>query len=465
MKENWHNKDLGDKLGAHGSPMDLENAWEVLQAKRKPEKEDRPFFVWWLAGLLLLCSLGGYFVWHKNQIAIPIADVNTTQSVQHSARKKAKNLASIESPKHIVPDSELVEEASSGFSANDKPIKNSSNKRASSHANQIKKPKSITSIIHSKIAIKRPSYIPISSRVITDTNEVNNRETKKQPGVLKDTSFNNSISKTAVQRITSLNFDLQILDLIKLNNLLIPTTETFINSKLQFPRKKAIDFISISSGYGLHKTGAIHSDEKRLDAISLNLLFGRFLSPKIYIKTGISIQQFTNELKTTEEKNSIQLVDSQLVEINQFLDGTEELVYRTAEAAFLETKKHHIYNRYRFASIPLLLGYKFGTFKTSSLHLEAGISCSIFAHHSGKINNLGLLQHFEDLPAFSINKFGVLQGVYNINYQFGFDERSKWSLSTGMQGSFQLNEIGKSESLNFEKFRAFQLLLGLRYEL
>ena len=85
--------------------------------------------------------------------------------------------------------------------------------------------------------------------------------------------------------------------------------------------------------------------------------------------------------------------------------------YGLGEVKYRETKSHQTFNRYRFVSIPLLVGYEIPLFGRSSLHFEGGLATSIMSAHSGKVMQDGSISSFET------RKIGVLQSVSSFHYQ------------------------------------------------
>ena len=81
MKEDWLDKSLENKLDNYDSPMDLENAWGALQARREKPKKKKRFFFWLFFGLLTIGigAWGSYFIFNQ-QSDVVLDERQTTAS-------------------------------------------------------------------------------------------------------------------------------------------------------------------------------------------------------------------------------------------------------------------------------------------------------------------------------------------------------------------------------------------------
>jgi len=231
-------------------------------------------------------------------------------------------------------------------------------------------------------------------------------------------------------------------------------------SKAIFPK-----YISIASGYSPFSKGKILEEESSLDAISTNLLYHKYLSKKLYLSTGISFDQFTTRLETVNTQNYTESRDNQIIRTDEYQNGLVEETLGIGEVAISEKTTFEIYNRYKFVSVPLILGLELSPSGRSSFQIEGGMSASILSQFDGKVLATNSTEIFNDLNSLDLKKQGMLGGLFGLQWNYIPVKNKDWKLFLKYQGYFQLNKLSDSPDLNIDKFNAHQFFVGVKYEL
>ncbi len=476
MKENWHNKELQDGLGAYDSPMDLDKAWEALETKRKPKKEKRRFFFLWFFGLLALISIGSYSILKNNA-----KEVDTLSIVNERLNEVAQNIS----------ETKVLEKENADLSKKEKTIAEEEVKKVESKGQlksiETKTETNDTAIDKVELTEKGEGSILeiLNNNKFTNERErlvfENNKERNTRSSQIKSTISKDSkrlSQKTIAQdnpenrfskKAISLNSRLELPNVLK--GVPLPSLQfTFSGFDLQEKESKMIvkdrpnskknlrTRFGLSSTYAIFTDGFIQSGEQPLDAMMYRVFYERFISPKFYLKTGFSFQQFTTELTMTEIDTDLEMENNLLLIENQFQDGSITQEYGTGEVRYVQSNNHQFFNRYRLVSIPLLVGYEFPVFSKSSLQFEVGVATSILSAHSGKIIENETHLSFDESSNFEERSIGVLQGISAVQYQVEVGQRL--FLFLGAQANFHMNKSVKLEEERGQLFRSFGLSLG-----
>lgn len=466
MKEDWLDKNLGDKLDDYDSPMDLENAWEALQAKRQaPKKKKNFFFLWVIFGMLIIGSAGSYFLFN-NATADTLADTKNGVGIQSKISEKIKTDSPTLSPSEKINSDNTTantltskEEQSLttnknyenlGLATKNKNYENQNYPDSKKAKSKVDSDATFSKTKNNKV------FTPIPN---SDFNEKSNTNfiTPKQAEEANTTAIDSGTSQKEVQPIATLflpSLEMSLLELSQMENL--AKVEASFSEPYSFPPKvKSNNYFTISSGYGIRSRGKVLAAENPLDVISVNALYEKsFGKSRFYFKTGVNYDQFVNSIERSTEQTLTQQVDNQLIAVNHFQNGTSEDVFGVAKVQTIEKTTSKNFNRYRLISVPLILGLDVISSKKISLQVEGGMARSIFGNHSGK--------DFDLIEADFENQ-GVWQGLYGLNLNYNLSRNL--NIFSSLKGNYHLNKIGKSEQLEMEKFRFHQIQVGLRFKL
>ncbi len=473
MKQDWLDNSLGDKLDGYDSPMDLENAWEALQAKRQaPEKKkkNRFFFIWILFGLVTIGLGGSYFLLNNatdNPITKTSTEVKNAKIVLEKTNPASSTLLQTEKTNsNNTTDNTFTNKEEQSLTTN----KNYENlglaTKNKSYENQnTSNQKETSPIVASNIHFPKKGNNDLTPSIrkvdFTETDVLNlvlpfqNEEENKE--VLDQTDARNEVEPITISLLPSLEVNyLASPQLIKMERL-NASISAFDDKEIINPKSASSSpiHLGIVAGYGIRSKGKVLSTENPLDVISTNLfLEKRLFTDRLYLKTGINFDQFVNRIETTTEVDLTETLDNQLITVNHFQNGTTQEIFGTAKVQTIKKTSTKNFNRYRLISVPLILGFDMISSKRASIQLEGGVARSIFGFHSGT--------DF-DLIESDFEKQGVWQGLYglNLNYNLG----RNLNIFSSVKGNYHLNTIGKSDQLKMEKFRFYQIQLGLRFKL
>lgn len=476
MKENWLEQGLHDKLDHYESPIDLESAWEALEAERPAPKKKRRFLIWWFWGLALLVSGSTYFLWESihspNALEVSASLETVTAISENNLTTKNKGNNSVLEETALLPPS------------NQKTPKQPVDRAAIQKTSTIVK----SQPNDAKTDTTNPNLTETQNKAINSISKTN--LTPKAPHLIRPNtisnldssdkqSFNllsifNQVQKgtTSSKRKFRVTPQLYTLNLSSVettatnsteNNLpLLPTSDSEIRTN-----KKAVkipQYIGLESGFGLRAKGKTLTDEIPLDVFSIQLFYQKYLSKKIYLKTGVAYQQFTNKLESDTTKRYTQLMDDQIILVNQYADGRTENVYGTAEVETIERTQYQIFNKYRFLSVPILFGVELFPFKKNSLQVESGFSATIFSQFDGRFLADSPTTTFNELATLDLKNTGLFHALLAVQWNVRPFNNSDWTLFLKYQGNLQLNDLSNSASLNIEKFHVQQLFMGLKYK-
>ena len=452
MKKNWLENGLNDKLGDYGSPIDLEEAWKALEQQRKPEKKKRRFLGWWFFGLIFFIGMGGYFLMEKNNALSSISDSDINANIPVAFNNTNNNVNQKSShDKNLLVDNNVL---------NNKTLSEKTKHLHISKSDEIENKKAIKT---KPANVQHSITHPQEQLIIQST--VSNQS--------RDVSINNE------QRLSDNNFIVEpktiasILQLPLVNTLLLNSFESVsllekceALQKVKIKKSKSFypKYISIASGYSPFSKGKILEEETSLDAISANLLYHKYLSKNLYLSTGISFDQFTNRIETIDIQNYTEL-DNHLIKTNEYLNGIVEETYGMVEVAVMEKTTFEVFNKYKFVSIPLILGLELSPSGKSSFQIEGGMSASILNQIDGKILATNSTEIFNDLNSLDLKKRGIVSGLFGMQWNYIPVKNKDWRLFLKYQGYFQLNKLSDAPDLNISQFNAHQFSMGIKYEL
>lgn len=459
MRQDWFDKKLADSFEDFDSNMDFEMAWEGMEAKRKKKKKRG--FAFWLSsmGVLVLLSIGTAFYFFENE------NVTVVEQISESELTRKKELKNEEGLFDMVEKINSQEKRSA---------KNENNKVADSKTKKIenKIPETTFNLVENKIAPKTIVEKAKTSKLHPSFNENSQNEIvaleiKNEKSIDPITSNNKEIETPSLaldfakrqQTPPSLfPFDLNP-DFVAKSNL-----DKFL-LKNKNRRNKMFFTIGASIAYGLngHSFNAINVDqeiwvnarnenEKPLDAVYADLFVKKYFNKNVYLQTGIGCLHSTTRFEHIENDEYTELMDGQLVEIVQYLDGTQEEIYGEGEVLFKDEITTTAYNRNQSVLLPILFGIDFPLNKKVGIDFSAGAAISLFSKISGQIiSDENTIESYIDLNNLAYKKQGVLYGQANAGVYFNLNKN--WQLAGGLQTLVGLNNQMKKESGVEEKMR------------
>ena len=478
MKEQWHNKELQGGLGDYDSPMDLELAWEALDAKRHPKKDKRRFYWFWFVGLILVLSALGYYgLKHtepneNNQPRAQYPLINQTEvqvqtNTNNDVPTEIKKSESIEVTTEIQKKKEVV------LKQQEIVVSRSKQDDLSFLSSDISKSKKKNdNIIDNTINNTNSQNTNVQLTVSTNNNT---NPSNIEGGIIEDKAVvieeggedAEFLLKKDVHSI--LNAPLLVDELgvpttieaekeKEKTTLLAPEVEDKSNVR---PLHKSS--FGISSTFAFLTSGSIRDDEKSLDVLAASVFYERDLFSNFYFKTGLTYQQFTNEVKVEDTYSYYQTESNELILTNYYQSGVVEQVMGEAVIEYRDNNQHTLYNRYRFVNIPITLGYKFSICKKANLKLETGLSASVFTAHSGKLYSNGLIEPFDDIDGYKSKSLGVFQGLLGLQYEREIGLGNY--LFAGSQINIELNESVSIIAIDRTRFGLVGFVVGYRKRL
>ncbi|MFK8009326.1 MAG: hypothetical protein AB8H03_23395 [Saprospiraceae bacterium] len=460
MKQEWLDKNLDDKLGDYDSPMDLESAWESLQAKReepKKKKKNRFFFFWVIFGLFTIGVGGSHFFFNNGN---DHTYINTIPKLEDKLENENQHFGKIEkaSPTPLNSKNTTLQNVDKNITTKTKTIQNTRKNKSFENQNY-STPKNAKTNVDANPLFSKTKNNAVSD-VNLDSSEKSNENfiSPNQDEANKAITIDSTIPQREVQPIAVLflpSLEPNLLNLSRQENLEILNPSYAGIPILYPPTASTPNYFGIAAGYGIHSKGQVLPQENSLDAITVNAFYEhRFGRTNWFFKTGINYDQFIKKMETTTELPFSEEDDDQLITVNHFKNGTVQNIYGVADVSKIEKTTSKNFNRYRLISIPMIMGYDLISLNRASLQVEGGIARSIFGFHSGK--------DF-DLIDSDFEKRGVWQGLYGLNFNFRTGTRT--NIFTSLKGNYHFNNIGKSDQLDMEKFRLQQIQIGLKFRL
>ncbi len=455
MEKNWLETGLNDKLGDYASSMDLEEAWNAIDAKRHPNKKKRRFIGWWLLGLLAL--IVGFFLWHKSKVSDSTPGVVASNVIEKEQTDNTPNDQILAVQKDITTG--LVSKEKSNSTVTIEQIYNNKNTL-----------RTLGSTMSENSELKRHNFLNKKENFQNSSINKNDffKTNPQDYSERSNTTLNESQIRIEEEVVTFSNVPL--LSSSKIKYLDFSIFDDIL--PIQFIRiksRKAIEFpsnyIGIASGYSFASTGKSSIEESTLDAFSLNLFYQKYLKKNVYLKTGFSFNQFTNELASTHNATRQEQANDQVIAINLFQNGNVENELGPGITEIIEKTTFQIFNKYKFVNIPILIGVTLNPKSRINFQIEGGISTSIFSKFDGKILTNNGSEIFNDLNRIDLKKAGIVNGRYGLGCNFTLTKNNNWNAFVNYQGNLQFNKLSNTSSLNVEKFNSQQLFIGLKYGL
>jgi hypothetical protein len=402
----WFENKLDDQLGNYDSPLDLNQTWEELEVRRNRRRR-LPIWLWWSAGasvlvLAILFSLS--------------LDSPTSHSLGY--------FFSLEESSSI-PKENLPEAVSTGA--------------------MVPEEESKTEVKHFTRSVSKLVSIPTE-------------EPTTEEGAILPVS--NTLSKTS-----------SIAFLPTENQLLIAEKPAL---SLRLSNNNHRGQTSSSSSWELHSWGAYGIanwpespgplDLEPVDGWKTFLGVRKQVFNRWNISTGIQFEQYFTRLTYAAAVIYEEVRPGQVVEVYLYQDGTEEEVISDAPVMVEEEIEFDAWQRHRFLSVPVLLGYSQPLGSRSALSIQAGPSISLWADHQGSyLQPSATGAKVADIQGLDYRTSGIWSGMVLLQYEQQLGRR--WQLNVHIQGANQLTANRNDRDVYPEKFSFLGGGLGLSYRL
>lgn len=456
MKDNWLEQELKDKLDGYDSSMNLEQAWSALKEKRTP-KDRKRFLVWIIFGSLISLTIGLVSLNYMNKSDLTKENTSATSgSVSADLNQELNKSKALDESKIL--NSKIIAEPL---------ITSINNAQPSIKSNHSKNLTQNNSNSFSKIE---------SSWGHEPTSTIDKVLKEKSSSENVVTHMRNSISKRK-QVVTNIgnNNLAKVIELVRVFPLLNMVEKHPISLPLNVGKMEKVDcpsrangqshYISVSGGYGFRPKGRIMSVETPVDLVSAQVHYQGSLTRNFYFRTGVNFDQFTNRVESQGINSFTSPRADQVVLVYHYQDGSTEEVLEVADVDVTETFGYTLYNRYKFISIPAMLGMNFLVKKQSYFQAETGISASIASKYDVKYFDITAAEKFNQVENLGLKRSGILRGLYAIQWNYTNANLNALELFLRYQGSFQVNNISNNTAMNIERFKAQQLFVGVQYRL
>ena len=449
MRDNWLDDELNEMFQDFDSEMNLENEWAALQQRRKSPTQ--PNRLWFLLVGVAVVSASWYF-YSTSLTQNTEIDTQLTQqiSVTSDESNSTKKLVNAE----IILDQQNNFHGTETHVGLDKPLNEKIKLSVNTQrlAAQTLAPTNLYSSIKSND--KETEQLPQS------------KEKYKTQTNVKSIESHNEIERVALQ--VAIN---KIANLEQLSHTLytdqkpsVNHTLTTLNSLKRTKANKAgAHYLSLGFGYSPLTTGATRDEEKAIDGISTSLHYMKYLSPNLYLKTGINLDKFTTRVKGTITESNTQMEDNQIIKRYYNFDGTIEYVYGEGEVIADEVTQYHLYNRYQFVSVPVIFGLEVLQTERSYFAVEGGISATIFNQYD--IKKFDGINTFNSVENQELKTAGIFSGLAAISWHYQPQALEKLDFFCRVGSRFQLNDLSDNSIYNVNRFHAVDVGLGIQYRM
>lgn len=517
MEKKWHNKALGDGLGDHDSPMDLELEWAALEAKRHPKKEKQRFLWFWLVGAICAVGAIGYLGWGMEDILVekkgdtqlqeqPQEQKQTQSQAQSQPQEQLQSRkqsqlqeqgqpqeqiqSQLQKQAQLQPETQFKKQKQTQRKTKGQLQTQTSTQEQRELAPQLYRKEQVQSLIKAKGEVNhtQQSEVPDGAVALEKDQKINDQiptpestfstddtplekitatvlAEKKEAKVIDAEVLNNEFSKvesiasTSHETTTALTGETTEEDSAEAEVTLKDEEDSQQNPVLPATRKGSI---GMSATYAFLTSGRVNKDENNLDAMAVAAFYERQIGKAFYFKTGLSYQQFNNVVNVNEEYIYFER-EIETLRINRFRSGEVEIEEGFVQVEYRDQNEHKLYQQYRFVSIPVLIGYKFFLGKRSDLKIETGLSTSLHSVDTGNLYSDGLIQSVEDIGNYRAKKFGIFQGLLGVHY-----ERKLFNgnlLFAGVQMRLELNEGISIAEVQSKRFGLIGMVVGFRTNL
>ena len=444
MKQDWLDKKLKYELQDFESNMDLESVWGDIESKRK-KRNKRPALIL-LSGILFLALASlvtfNYFIGTENMQ--PSDPINEQSAANFTADLKTKN----NSNQKIETKIKQADSQSNVLSNNSKNRElNLKNKNPQFN-------------LKANSGNKHPNPINLNKNNLQANNTVTSKAIAKIQTEAQQIAANKKQSlynKKLFNKIPTLK-----LYLLNKSNI-ISTVSNFPFDFKKPKRPKNHWGVALIYGKYFRSLNATSTENKEwinnrnkletpLDAIYAEVFYRKYLSPKLFLQTGVSYLQNTARLENLVENNHTKTVDNQLIEIIRYADGSEEEIYGEGTAQFSESEFSTKYLKSRSFLLPVLIGLEIPINKKSGFIFSGGAAVSIFSKQSGQtISKESTGGNYSALSDFEYKKYGAIYGQANTDFYIKLNKYAR--LSGGLQSMVSFNNQVRSKNGFEDKYR------------
>ena len=458
MKDNWLEGGLKDKLDGYGSSMDFEAAWSALDEQRSSKK--RGLYGLWLSSVLVVFALGVFGYWYSGTSEPQTEISELPQVLKNTETERVENQSTLTT------------------------LSRSSQEEYQQFGEQkaIEDQQTTQSLVKPEPSMTKQEGALICARGLS-TQSKDNAVVMASTQQVVDSSKAGQITKTrSTQSITPIFKDKEskynllspMTSLSKYSNKLddIEPKVSFgdlavVKSKVDCPKvqKSTNSYIGVGVGYGPRASGALFAEETPLDVASAQLYYQQYLSKTLYLKTGVSISQYTNSVEDSRTNMTTITATDQVVAIYHYQDGSTTDILGTANVDRTETYTYQLYNKYTLVSIPVMLGLKVMPRKQSYVQVEAGVSTTVGSKYDIKYFDVATDNKFMPVQDLGLRQYGLFHGVYGLQWNYTPTFLGGLELFAKYQGALQFNDIGNTSSTKSTKLNAQQVFLGMQMRL
>jgi len=467
------------KVQNHETVSDTNLLWQKIQAKQTANKKDkrRFFFIWFFAGLLLICSGLGLF-FHAGNSA---EESNAFVAQPSDNNDPVQTSIDLNNP---ISESKIVEKHSKTKEANlSLKHKQKQTKKEDSISNfkSLKIERASSTSHSSKSSLSSPQGFNKKNIALALSENNNTTEVKIQKNIKpsdlnitfnndensnKNTN-NNKVFKSDFKELTALPLRIPAIDYSNSFEQLKKGSNDFLKQKKS---KQYSLTTELFFNYGVvDKTLKSSNDaylnirdshETPLDVISAGVNFSIQHKSSFYLKTGLEYQQITERFENYSTWNSTIIEPDQIIAITYDMDGNSvnTIGDGLVDETYFSSKK--IYNRYRSFELPVLIGYasskqKLGWFA------EGGLALNLSFKPDGEILNESEQSIFlKEDPSYFKSRTGIsLVSAIGVSYQLNH----QFSLSAAPNFKYQLSSVASAINPVDQKYLTLGMRLALRY--
>lgn len=468
MKKDWLKDKMNERFEDFDSGLDLEQAWVDLDKRRKPQKKDRKFIIFWI-GLALIgfTLLGLYLKAPPSKITgVDLKDQKDIVNLQNLEKEENEMVvrelnetkAKVQEISLEMDQSNNSNVAKSNLETKEKSIRKKSSKSSRLTDN--------TGIIFKKhgqemnsVPFRKSTNTPeLSVQPISPTKARASVETSKRSDLsvemisLLPTLMNQSITGEARSIIT---VDAILMKLPKSQIPIVKNSRNSFGVSIAYGwHNRQLDILGVDS---LGFVSAKKNQEKTLDAIAASLFYRKYFADDFFAEIGLGFQQTTYEFKdqkVTEEKQSI---DDQIIAIHNYPDGSKETIFGTLEQTETRVRDNTFYQKFRQIHVNVIVGKELDLSPTFGLGISGGLEYGVFTQAKGvSFSNTLDFRNYGDLSELKYKENGMLSGLLRIELLKGLNARSELGIAligkTSLGNLFAYNGIIEKRNYLMSRF-------------
>ena len=459
MRENWLEEGLRDKFEGFDSELNLEEAWGTLEQTRNAPNKRRLGWLWIVTGSLLFLG--------SSLAVFQLTTNETTEITDAPVKAKVSNVIS-QKQKEVVDVNDVKETlVSDQISKSETPLSGTSSIKTSQRQQKDTPNRNTQTTLSNNLVYDAPSSYPT-----TRQNNVTNQNNLTAVDQVNDSAVSTVGRQSAALTQSNLAIN-QITLLAGVSSKLQRDSKQVLNHKIadfllldRVKKSKSIpQFVGIDFGFSPVTNGQVLANEEALDGISASLFYKKHLSRRFYLKTGLGLDRFMTKQEGSTENSFTSIEPDQIVERIIYQDGTIENVLGDGEVTTTESTTYQLYNSYQFVSIPVVAGFRIVDRDLTSIEVEGGMSTTISSQYDVKEYDPANGGQVNQLADLNLRNTSVFSGLLAAQWNYHPKSLKRLGLFMKVGTRFQLNDISTDESFNIDKFRSYQLGLGLQYRL